>query len=467
MIIRNAAVRHGRRQLASPVTRSVLLLRHLTTTSAPTATTPTTPAWPEVQTAQAAAPKLSSAPKKKQRRDNASISLSTNTGHEHHGAQWTQAHEVGGRQLTPKKQYAEFERVQQVTRSVGSRLERRYVPSELIANPPTPEDVSLELLMASQTHMGHNTSLWNPANARYIYGARQGIHIISLEATAAHLRRAARVVEDVSYRGGLLLFVGNRPGQMEIVTRAAELARACHLYTKWIPGSITNRDVLLKNRAVKVVDGSDGELEGFDAYKSSARPLVPDLVVCLNPMENYTLLYECGLANVPTIGIIDTNANPTWVSYTIPANDDSLRSAAVIGGVLGRAGQRGQERRLADAKKGKVTWQTPPALATQMRKDIKVAVKQRKEVMGRMQANLVGFTEDELEILRTEYGGSAKSVSEAEMVNMMAEMSVQKDSGMETPPADATSKATEIAASLDAAEGHASTLEAEIEEIRK
>ncbi|EGX96637.1 37S ribosomal protein MRP4 [Cordyceps militaris CM01] len=456
MVIRNAAVRHGRRQLAAPVGRSVLL-RHLTTATA----TPTTQAWPGAPTEQPPSPpKLFSASKKKQRRDNASISLSTNTGHEHHGPQWTRSHQ--GR--TPKQQYAEFERVQRATRATGTLLERRYVPSELIAHPPAPEDVSLELLLASQTHMGHNTSLWNPANARYIYGARQGIHIISLEATAAHLRRAARVVEDVAYRGGLVLFVGNRPGQMEIVTRAAELARACHLYTKWIPGSITNRDVILKNKGVKVVDGKDGELEGFDGYKNSARPLVPDLVVCLNPTENYTLLYECGLASVPTIGVIDTNANPTWVSYTIPANDDSLRSIAVIGGVLARAGQRGQERRLADAKNGNVTWQTPPSLASQIKRDIKVAVNQRKEVMGRMQANLVGFTEEELEILQTEYDGAAKSVSEADMVNMMAEASVQETAEEDAPAADL---ASDIAARLDQAKGHASALEAEIAEIRK
>ncbi|TQV98216.1 hypothetical protein V2A60_008024 [Cordyceps javanica] len=465
MVIRNAAVRHGRRQLAAPAARS-LLLRHLTTTSTPTATA-TAHAWPEAQTEQPAQPKLFSASKKKQRRDNASISLSTNTGHEHHGAKWTQTHKLGNRTLTPKKQYAEFERVQRATRSVGTQLERRYVPSELIANPPAPEDVSLELLMASQTHMGHNTSLWNPSNARYIYGTRQGIHIISLEATAAHLRRAARVVEDVSYRGGLVLFVGNRPGQMEIVTRAAELAGACHLYTKWIPGSITNRDVILKNKGIKVVNGKDAELEGFDGYKNTARPLVPDLVVCLNPMENYTLLYECGLASVPTIGIIDTNANPTWVSYTIPANDDSLRSTAVIGGVLGRAGQRGQKRRLADAKNGKVTWETPPSLANQIRKDIKAAVIQRKEVMGRMQANLVGFTEEELEILQTEYDGAAKSVSEADMVNMMAEASVQEAAKTDTPVVDLAAMASDISASLDAAKGHASALEADIAEIRK
>lgn len=305
--------------MAAPVARSALL-RHLTTQSTPTAT-PTTQSWPEAQTEKPAPPKLFSS-KKKQRRENASISLSTNTGHEHHGTKWTTTQKVGNRDLTPRQQYAEFERLQNATRSVGSRVERRYVPSELISNPPAAEDVSLELLMASQTHMGHNTSLWNPANARYIQGARQGIHIISLEATAAHLRRAARVVEDVSYRGGLVLFVGNRPGQMEIVTRAAELSGGCHLFTKWIPGSITNRDVILKNKGMKIVDAQDEEIQGFDGFKNAARPLVPDLVVCLNPMENYTLLYECGLASVPTIGVIDTNANPTWVSYTIPANDD-------------------------------------------------------------------------------------------------------------------------------------------------
>lgn len=298
--------------------RSVLV-RQLGTTS--TATTQT--AWPEVQTEKPAPPKIfTSSKKKKQNYDSSSISLSRNSGHEHTNEAWVRSHNVGGQELTPAEQYAEFQRLQSTTRSVGTRVERKYVPYELVANPPAPEDVTLELLMASQTHMGHNKSLWNPANARYIYGTRQGIHIISLEATAAHLRRAARVVEDVAYRGGLILFVGTKPGQMEIVTRAAELAGACHLYTKWIPGTITNRDVLLQNRQIKVVNGKDEELEGFRDYQTVARPLVPDLVVCLNPVENYTMLYECGLASVPTIGVIDTNANPSWVTYTIPANDD-------------------------------------------------------------------------------------------------------------------------------------------------
>lgn len=130
------------------------------------------------------------------------------------------------------------------------------------------------------------------------------------------------MVEEVSYRGGVILFVGTRKNQMEIVTTAAEMAGACHLFTRWTPGAITNRDIILKTKQTKVVNELDKTLENFELHNAFSRPLTPDLVVCLNPMENYTMLYECGLASIPTIGIIDTNADPSWVTYTIPANDD-------------------------------------------------------------------------------------------------------------------------------------------------
>jgi ribosomal protein S2 len=184
--------------------------------------------------------------------------------------------------------------------------------------------------MASQAHMGHSTSLWNPQNQRYIYGVRQGIHIISLEETAAHLRRAAKVVEGVAYHGGLILFVGTRPGQDKSVVKAAQLAKGCHLFERWIPGTITNRDNILPIDGVKVVNELDEEVDGYTDKLMDRTALKPDLVVCLNPLENYICLQECAAHNIPTIAIIDTDANPTWVTYPIPANDDrcvySLRS---------------------------------------------------------------------------------------------------------------------------------------------
>ncbi|KAL1301734.1 hypothetical protein AAFC00_005937 [Neodothiora populina] len=254
------------------------------------------------------------------------------------------------------RDYHEFQRQKKLTQSIGSTIAPHYQPHTLLSNPPSPADMTLELLLASQTHLGHATSLWNPANARYIFGVRQGIHIISLDATASHLRRACSVVKAVSERGGLVLFVGTREGQDRAVVKAAEMAGGCHLFDRWIPGSITNGLQILGRCGIKVVDELDKEVPGFEEQLEDGSALKPDLVVCLNPMENYVLLHECGLNNIPTIGVIDTDANPTWVTYPIPANDDSIRACQVIAGALGRAGQQGQERRLAEAKRGIVTY---------------------------------------------------------------------------------------------------------------
>lgn len=213
------------------------------------------------------------------------------------------------------------------------------------------------MLLASQTHLGHSTSRWNPQNSRYIFGIRDGIHIISLDQTAAYLRRAAKVVEEVAARGGLILFAGTRKDQKKTIVRAAELAKGYHIFERWIPGALTNGQQILGQCETKVVNALDEEITELKSNLEEHAALKPDLVVCFNPVENEVLLHECGLNNVPTIGIIDTDANPARVTYPIPANDDSLRSVGVIAGVLGRAGEAGQKRRLEYAHEGRFTYE--------------------------------------------------------------------------------------------------------------
>ena len=241
-------------------------------------------------------------------------------------------------------------------RSIGTRVDQFYDPQSLLTHPPKPEDVTLELLLASQSHLGHSTSLWNPMNARYIYGIRQGIHIISLDVTAAHLRRACRVVSGIAERGGLILFVGTRKGQDRCIVNAAEMAGGYHLFDQWVPGSLTNGPEILRKCQMKVVDEFDREISGFEEALEHMAPLKPDLVICLNPLENWIMLHECGMNAVPTIGIVDTDANPTWVTYPIPANDDSLRCVQLIAGVLARAAQEGNKERLQMALRGEVLY---------------------------------------------------------------------------------------------------------------
>ncbi|KAF2747582.1 ribosomal protein S2 [Sporormia fimetaria CBS 119925] len=258
--------------------------------------------------------------------------------------------------LSVAEQYHLYKQQQQLNGRLGSEITEHYQPHTLLSNPPSSADVTLELLLASEAHQGHATPLWNPANARYIHGIRQGTHIISLEATAAHLRRAAKVVQEVSRRGGIILFVGTREGQDHAVVRAAQLSKQYHLFERWIPGSITNGQQILGRCRTKVVNEKDEEVTGFEDQLYDRPVLRPDLVVCMNPLENYVLLHECALNNIPTIGVIDTNADPTWVTYPIPANDDSLRCIQVIAGVLGRAAEAGTKQRLEAGEKGEITY---------------------------------------------------------------------------------------------------------------
>ena len=217
------------------------------------------------------------------------------------------------------------------------------------------------MLMASQSHLGHSTSLWNPRNSGYIFGIREGIHIISLDITASYLRRAAKIVTEIARRGGVILFIGTRAGQEEIVVNAARSAGAYHVFDRWVPGSLTNGQQILGHCQHKVVDILDRELPHFNEKLRRANNfpvLKPDLLVCLNPLENEVCLHECGLYNVPTIGIIDTDADPSWVTYPIPANDDSLRCITLLAGVLGNAGKEGQKMRMKQASKGQATYST-------------------------------------------------------------------------------------------------------------
>ena len=241
---------------------------------------------------------------------------------------------------------------------LGTNLIETYDPLTILHNPPTPEKIGLPLLLANQTHLGHHTSLWHPGNSSYIFGVREGIHIISLDITYAYLLRAAKIIQDVARLGGVILFVGTRKGQEQIIVRAAQRAKGYHIFDRWVPGTLTNGQQLLGDCAVKAVNVMDQELEQYRGVLSKRLHQVirPDLVVCVNPLENEVCLHECGLFNVPTIGIVDTDANPAWVTYPVPANDDSLRSVGLVAGVLSQAAATGQSMRMAQAKEGKASY---------------------------------------------------------------------------------------------------------------
>ncbi|ODQ53423.1 ribosomal protein S2 [Saitoella complicata NRRL Y-17804] len=244
------------------------------------------------------------------------------------------------------------ERMAKYWKTLGATPESAYKPVNDLNNPPKSKDVTLSLLLAAQAHLGHTPALWNALTQPYIMGIRDGIHIISLDVTLAHLRRAAAIVEGVVRNEGIILVVGTRKGQKQTVVSTAGRMGGYHVFGRWVPGTITNPEQVLGGDKLRAdVEHKSEEIKDFAAKQPQPRFVRPDLVIVLNPLENAILLAETKRQNIPTIGIVDTDMDPTQVTYAIPANDDSLRSVQLIAGVLARAGEQGLKLKKQDALK--------------------------------------------------------------------------------------------------------------------
>ena len=184
------------------------------------------------------------------------------------------------------------------------------------------------------------------------------------------LRRAAKVVQEVVLRDGVVLFVGTtRETQRAVVQASRRLGgNGFHVTTqRWLAGSLTNAPVLLHNAIMASADDYAKQWQqrtgnsGLDLDQNKGVPnstafaskiLRPDLVVLLNTKENRYAAREATLMNIPTIGIVDTDVDPRLVTYPIPANDESVRVQELIVGVLSKAGEEGfkQRQQLMSAK---------------------------------------------------------------------------------------------------------------------
>ncbi|KAH3678011.1 hypothetical protein OGATHE_000666 [Ogataea polymorpha] len=234
---------------------------------------------------------------------------------------------------------------------LGAEVKGVYRPHELITNPPSANQVTVQKLLAAGAHLGHFTKLWKHSTQPYIYGVYNDLHIIDLEQTVTHLRRAAKVVEGVVENGGTVLFLGLREGQLRSVRAAAQRCNGVYVASKWVPGTITNSLQNAKPRVeVDMADLPSGRsLTDFEARCV----LKPDLVVTLSARDSRTALGEAAQSRIPSVGIVDTDCDPALVTYAIPANDDSIRATNLICGVLAKAAERGYRTRLERVRRYK------------------------------------------------------------------------------------------------------------------
>ncbi|KAF8682607.1 Ribosomal protein S2 [Rhizoctonia solani] len=217
---------------------------------------------------------------------------------------------------------------------LGSTKNRNtsFQPHHTLHKPTPPTDLTMSALVAAGAHLGSSSESTRPTFLPYAYGHRAGITIIDLDTTLPLLRRASNVVREVAKSKGLILFVGTTEDLAPCVRKAAQRlgSQGFHVGTTWKPGTLTN----------------SWELFGSDTMMNLNT--TPDLVIFMNPLQNLHAIRECAISRIPTIGIIDSDVDPRVVMYPIPANDDSIRTAELIAGVLSMAGKEGIERAAAE-----------------------------------------------------------------------------------------------------------------------
>lgn len=209
---------------------------------------------------------------------------------------------------------------------------------------------SLADLLEAGVHFGHDTSKWNPKMQQYIFTVRNHVHVLNLQETLIHLEKAADFARGVAAKGGSILFVGTKRQARPIVKEQAERCGMPYITTRWLGGTFTNFETILKSiqklEDLKAkVDSPEAEmltkkeravlnneikrlndvLQGLKELRK-----MPTAVFLVGAHQEKIAAKEALRKKVPVIALLDTNAEPDGVDYAIPANDDAVRSLDII-----------------------------------------------------------------------------------------------------------------------------------------
>jgi small subunit ribosomal protein S2 len=206
--------------------------------------------------------------------------------------------------------------------------------------------VSMKQMLETGVHFGHQTRRWNPKMRPYIFGARNGIHIIDLQQTVKLFRTAYDKVVDTVARGGKVLFIGTKRQAQEAVATEAERAGQYHVTNRWMGGPLTNVSTIqtsvdrLKKLASMFADGSvsryqkkevlslQREMDKLNLTLGGIKDMerLPQLAFVIDPHREEIAVRECRKLGIPIVAITDTNCDPDVIDYVIPGNDDAIRA---------------------------------------------------------------------------------------------------------------------------------------------
>jgi small subunit ribosomal protein S2 len=218
-------------------------------------------------------------------------------------------------------------------------------------------ETEIRQLLEAGLHFGHQTRRWNPRMRRYIWGERDGIHIIDLLQTEALLAQARDFASDVASRGGSVLFVGTKKQARDAIKAWADRCEMPYVNQRWLGGLLTNFHTISKRidrlheltelKAEGRLDllptkermSMEAELEKLEYNLGGVRDMkrLPQAVLIIDLKTEAIALREAERLRIPIIGLVDSNVDPVPVSYPIPGNDDAIRSCELVIRTVGEA----------------------------------------------------------------------------------------------------------------------------------
>ena len=229
-------------------------------------------------------------------------------------------------------------------------------------------EFTMRQLLEAGVHFGHQTQRWNPKMQEFIYGARNGIHIMDLTQTVPMLDAALDIVQKTVAKGGRVLFVGTKRQAQSPIKDAAEKSAQFYMNHRWLGGTLTNWQTVSKSiqRLKNIDEASERGFEGLtkkerlgmereqgklEASLGGIREMggVPDLLFVIDVNKEDLAILEAKKLGIPVIAIVDTNCSPDGVDYIIPGNDDAARAIALYTDLAARAALDGMQAQLGAA----------------------------------------------------------------------------------------------------------------------
>lgn len=215
-------------------------------------------------------------------------------------------------------------------------------------------NVSMKAMLEAGVHFGHQTSRWNPKMGRFIFGERNGVHILDLQKTAKELKKACAFIKEETKKGAKFLFVGTKKQAQEAIQAEAARCGAYCIHEKWLGGTLTNFQTVKKSverlnelekweasgvfKAISKKEASrlTKEMQRLQKLLGGIRDMkvLPDVVFVIDPVDTAGAVRESHTLGIPVVAVCDTNADPDMIDVPVPGNDDAARSIKLFCGAI-------------------------------------------------------------------------------------------------------------------------------------